>query len=93
MAALGRKHLLLYGELAVEFMDSLEFQKTDYIRWKVSPKHHALQHCLDTQVSVCGNPTLVWNYSDESFIGDMTKVCEQVNPMWIHRALIDRYRI
>eukprot|EP00959_Pyramimonas_sp_CCMP1952_P465494 9488408-Pyramimonas_sp.AAC.1 len=61
--------------------------------WRVYPKHHALQHTLEDQVQTAGCPALVWNYADESFIGDAVDLAESLHGLALHRTLVSKYRI
>eukprot|EP00959_Pyramimonas_sp_CCMP1952_P399204 8364966-Pyramimonas_sp.AAC.1 len=49
VAEYGRKHLLMYAELARRSIASADWQGTGWVMWRVYPKHHALQHTLEDQ--------------------------------------------
>ena len=93
VAELGRRHLLLYTELARESLAGVDWQRNGWMMWRLYPKHHAFQHCIEDQVSVCGNPTECWNYGDESFIGEAVKLAESAHASTLHRLIIQKYRI
>lgn len=92
-AASGRKALCLYGELAGECLQNGSWQSLGYLMWRVYPKMHLLQHCLEDQVRIAGNPQSCWCYSDESEIGAAVQVAEACHVSTLHRSVMQKHRL
>ena len=73
LAAFGKRHLLLYSELARTSED-----------WVLYPKHHLFAHLVDRPTA---NPRETWNYPRESDIGDACVVAARCNSRHLHTAL------
>ena len=80
LARFARKHLIAYKEIS----DSMD----DRLRWQMYPKHHLFLHCAESAQS---NPSIEWNYMDESEIGFAVQVCSRMHSKYIHLKLIERY--
>jgi len=93
VAALGRKALVLYGELQMEDLQKTNWQRRGFVLFRLYPKMHQLQHCLEDQVRSSGNPKEHWCYCDESEIGAGVKVAESVHPSMIHRGVLQKHRL
>ena len=79
LAAHGRKHVLLFGELCKE--------STDYGYWQLQPKHHIFIHLVENSKT---NPKKEWNYMDEDAIGHGARQARwqdvpNFNTAWIRR--------
>jgi hypothetical protein len=90
VASLARRHLLLYSELSSSAEASCVVAKGK--SWKLYPKRHMLQHCIEDQVSLAGNPRDHWTYADESCIGQIAKLAEKCHSGTVHRVVMLRYR-
>ena len=83
-----------YNALYLELSDVTERELTpSYIPYKWYPKNHQLVHIMEDQIPRFGNPTHSWCYEDESNIGDGVSVAEASNPRWLHRSVVDKYRL
>lgn len=87
-----RRHLLLYHELAREFLAS-PAARHGWTRWRIVPKHHLVLHCVEDQVAVCDNPRENWCYADESAIGDAKHLAESLSAMNLHRSIVQKFRV
>ena len=79
LAAHGRKHVLLFGELCKE--------STDYGYWQLQPKHHISIHLVENSKT---NPKKELNYMDEDAIGHGARQARwqdipNFNTAWIRR--------
>ena len=92
-ASCGRRCLMLYVELYMEELHERNWQRTGFLVWRLYPKFHLLQHCLEDQVHLSGNPRESWCYCDESEIGAAVNVAESVYPSTLHKALIEKHRL
>eukprot|EP00974_Lingulodinium_polyedra_P088471 8578303-Lingulodinium_polyedra.AAC.1 len=81
LAAACRRHLLLWAALR-EAAD-------DDTLWALYPKHHLLLHTAENATT---NPSLEWNYSDESEIGQAVKLAAGVNALALPVTLMQKYR-
>ena len=88
VAAHGRRMLLLFSELSCATPPNEHL-----VFWRPVPKMHQMQHCLESQVAVAGNPRDCWCYLDESTIGDLVGVAESCHHSFVHRACIAKARI
>ena len=84
----GRKMLLLFTQLSLRQPAGKWLQY-----WRPVPKCHAMLHCLEEQVSVCGNPRDAWNYLDESTMGDLIDLAESVHPSCVHLKVMEKTRV
>ena len=83
----GRMFLILYEELR-----NLAFTMKQYSHmWKWRPTFHQLDHILAEVFD--HNPALLWNYRDESAIGEAMKVPEKCHLNTIHRLVMGRRMI
>ena len=89
----ARKFLMANAELARESLDDNGGSYEGFLIWKLYPKHHLLQHVLEGQILVSGNPRESWCYCDESEIGAAVKVAEAGHPSTLHRTVIEKHRL
>ena len=82
----GRRHVLLYAELAREALDATG----ECMFWRIYPKHHAFLHVIEDQLTKCGNPRRHWCYGDEDAIGDVADMAEGLHPSTLHRSVVDK---
>ena len=84
-----------YTALYVELGDATLAQWPDmtYWPWKLIPKNHIILHAVEIQVAQYGNPKLSWCYMDESAMGRCIELAESVHVSYIHRAVINKYRL
>ena len=83
----GRMFLILYEELY-----NLAFTMKKYSHmWKWKPTFHHVDHILAEVFD--HNPALLWNYRDESAIGEAVKVAENCHLNTIHRLDMERRMI
>ena len=75
-----QRHLLLYAELRATSVDDN--------KWALTPKHHLACHAAQT----CTNPRELWNYLDESEIGDAAAIASARNQHGLPTMLLSRYR-
>jgi len=87
MSLHGRKYLILYEELRIAAATTKKLQHM----WLWKPKFHLLDHLL-TDVHL-HNPALLWNYRDESEIGDAVKVASACHLSTVHRLVMERHMI
>ena len=87
MSLHGRKYLILYEELRIAAATTKKLQHM----WQWKPKFHLLDHLL-TDVHE-HNPALLWNYRDESEIGDGVKVASACHLSTVHRLVMERHMI
>jgi hypothetical protein len=91
VASEGRRHVMLYAELAKEWLATHTIQS--WIGWKFIPKHHLSIHCFEDQIARYGNPADSWSYRDESEIGDAVKLAEAgLHPRTLRKTLMEKYR-
>jgi hypothetical protein len=86
---IGMKLAQLYGELA-----QLAYSDEERL-WKLSPKLHLLEHLLEVQAILYGNPRWYWTYADEDLVGLMIDIAEGCHPLtmpvsvlfkWLHTS-------
>ena len=86
---IGQKLAELYGRLAHDAL--IAGQRL----WKLSPKLHLMEHLLEIQAVVYGNPRWYWCYADEDLVGLMIDIAEGCHPntmpfsvlfKWLHTA-------
>ena len=92
-AAQGKRGLLLCGELFLEQLEGRFWQNEGWMLWKLHQKHHLMQHILEDQVAVAGNPRDCLCYLDESEIGAAKNVAKSVHPSTWHRTVIEKSRL
>ncbi len=91
-ASHGRRSLVVYGELFKASLEERGNNTQGYMRWRVVPKMHLLQHILEDQVFTMGCARDAWCPLDESEIGAAVKVAESCHPSTVHRAVIEKHR-
>ena len=79
----GRRHILLYEELARHHRPTSCDQ--DWVFYRIYPKHHLFDHCVE---SFSGNLRESWCYPDESRIGECVKIGSSPNCKYLHRSVI-----
>jgi hypothetical protein len=84
----GRQHMALYAEVARPFA-----RDTEWIRWRIYPKHHLAIHLLEDQVAVNDGPRTSWCYADEGEIGKATRIAEAVHVQTLSKSLLEKYRL
>ena len=86
---IGMKLAQLYGELA-----QLAYNDEERL-WKLSPKLHLLEHLLEAQAILYGNPRWYWTYAGEDLVGVMIDIAEGCHPLtmpvsvlfkWLHTS-------
>ena len=93
VAKLARTHIILYAELCREALDGGHFVANGWHAYKMYPKHHLFVHLMEEQTAACGNPADFWNYLDEDAIGLCADMSEACHGGFLHRAVIDKYRL
>jgi hypothetical protein len=91
-----RKALLLWNELRHADIDPdnpHNWQTRGYFLWKLYPKHHLLQHLLEDQMLITGNPVGHWCYADESEIGAAVSLAQTLQYHYLQTSLIDKHRL
>lgn len=91
-----RKALILWNELRQEDIDpnnGNNWQTRGFFLWKLYPKHHMLQHVLEDQILVSGNPVGHWCYADESEIGAAITICPTLQYSCLQTSLIRKHRL
>lgn len=91
-----RKALILWNELRQEDIDpdnADNWQTRGFFLWKLYPKHHLLQHVLEDQILVSGNPVGHWCYADESEIGAAITQCPTLQYDHLQKSLIKKHRL
>jgi hypothetical protein len=87
MSLHGRKCLILYEELRNVGATMKKYAHM----WKWKPKFHLLDHLLLEVFE--NNPALLWNYRDESEIGNAVKVAAACHLSTVHRLVMERHMI
>jgi hypothetical protein len=91
-----RKALLLWNELRHADIDPdnpHNWQTRGFFLWKLYPKHHLLQHLLEDQMLITGNPVGHWCYADESEIGAAVSLAQTLQYHYLQTSLIDKHRL
>ena len=86
----GNRALMTYAELSDEA--EVKFGPK-HVAWKLYPKLHLLQHVLEDQIGISGNPRESWCYPDESEIGAASSVAESCHASTIQVTVIEKYRL
>ena len=82
MGSSARRFHMLYNELS-----AMAMRNNQPHRWKLYPKFHLMIHLAESGE----NPSLSWNYMDESAIGECAQHAEHCNVRFLHRSLILQY--
>ena len=93
VASLGRGHVILYAELAREFLDARGHLESGWVLWRMFPKHHLFLHVVEDELALVGNPRECWTYGDERAIGAAVDLAERSHPNTLHRFVVARYRL
>ena len=91
-----RRALIQWNELRQEDIDPYNensWQTRGFFLWKLYPKHHTLQHVLEDQILVSGNPVDHWCYADESAIGAAITICPTLQYNCLQTSLIRKHRL
>ena len=91
-----RKACILWGELRMADIDPDNpdnFQTRGFFLWKLYPKHHLLQHVLEDQILVSGNPVGHWCYADESEIGAAVSLAATLQYHCLQTSVIRKHRL
>ena len=91
-----RRALILWGELQQADIDPANpdnWQRRGFFLWKLYPKHHLLQHVVEDQMLVSGNPVGHWCYCDESEIGAAVSLAETLQHHCLHVSVIRKHRL
>ena len=95
-AASCNRALILWSELRQADIDPDNidnWQKRGYFLWKLYPKHHMLQHVLEDQMLVTGNPIGHWCDADESEIGAAVSLAATLQVQCLHVSVIRKHRL
>ena len=83
-----------YNALYMELGDVTHREMTpQYEPYKFYPKDHQVVHIMEDQIPRFGNPLVCWRYEDELEIGRCVYVAKSSNPLWLHRSIINKYRL
>ena len=93
VARLARVFVGLYGELNMQAFNEGNFLKLGWHPYKLYPKFHLFIHLFEEDARNAGNPRTFWCYADESEIGDAVRIAESSHASFLHRAIIDKYRL
>ena len=88
----ARQHVILYRVLSDEAAVLECVPSADQIAWRMYPKHHLMIHAAEDDVKLFGNPTTVWNYMNESCIGDVVKTSQKCHVGALHRTVVEKLR-
>ena len=91
IAVFGRKHCLLYAELASEQIRL--YGEARWVFWRLYPKHHWFLHIVEEQIIGSGSPAQNWCYMDEDTIGRCAKYAEGGHARYLHISLLEKYRL
>ena len=91
LEAACRKHLLLYSSLAREAVEQ-QGGGSDWISWRVYPKHHMLLHLVE-QSSHYGSPRTWWCYADEGSIGLAVRIAQTTHPRTLVASCWEKYQL
>ena len=94
-ASCCKRALILWSELRRADIDPNNphgWQHRGFFLWKMYPKHHLLQHVVEDQVLVTGNPVDHWCYADESEIGAAVCLAATLHVKCLHTSLIRKNR-
>ena len=83
----GHRFLILYEEIR----NLASTMKWYSHMWKWKPQFHQLDHVLTEVFEHC--PALLWNYRDESAIGEAVKVASRCHLNTIQRLVMQRHMI
>ena len=92
-AVLGRTHVILYAELLREALASGDWENSSWHPWRFYPKHHLFVHLAEVGIARAGNPKAFWCYQDENAIGEAVKIGKACHCKYVHRSIIDKYRL
>ena len=82
---LGQTFAHMYTTLA-----GIYFDKGQRL-FKITPKLHLMEHLLESQCLVWGNPRLYWCYSDEDLVGLLTGLASSVHPSTLAASLLFKW--
>lgn len=85
--------LILWAQLQQADLDNNNWQTRGFFLWKLYPKHHLLQHCVEDQILISGNPVGHWCYADESEIGAAVSLACTLQHRCLHVSVIKKHRL
>ena len=91
-----RRALILWNELRHQDIDTENpdnWQTRGFFLWKLYPKHHMLQHLLEDQMLITGNPVGHWCYADESEIGAAVSLAATLQYSHLQTSVIKKHRL
>ena len=91
-----RRALILWNDLRhadIHPDNPDNWQTRGFFLWKLYPKHHLLQHLLEDQMLITGNPVGHWCYADESEIGAAVSLAQTLQYHYLQTSLIDKHRL
>ena len=88
-----KRALILWGELQQADLDAGDRQSRGFFLWKLYPKHHQLQHIMEDQMLVIGNPIHHCCYADESEIGVAVALGRTLHHNCLHNSVFKKHRL
>ena len=62
--------------------------------FNVRPKAHKLQHLVQDQVQIFGNPSTFWCYRDEDYVGNVKRICAKTkDPRTLESRVLQKLKI